>query len=440
MSTIDVVVIGAGLAGLSAARRLKARGASVTVLEARPRIGGRVLTERLRTGHVVDHGAQFLCDAHKRVSALVDEVGLTRIAPFKAGQYAYIGSPSAKPALAHAGDLPLSFLAKLDALQAYWRQERYQRSAAGAKRACWDNRSAAKFLRKLTFTDEAYRFLAGHLEGEFCAPLDTFSALELIEQAASVGGRQGEADSAQWFLAEGTGPLTDHLAGTLGVSLVLNAPVTRVQQEARSVTVHSTGTTYRARQLIVTAPPQLYGAIGGLPFLPENRQQVINGFRLGSVIKTVIVFAKPWWRARGLSGSILSPGAVCNAGLDASPPNGQVGILVLFSTSISGRRLGQTASEPERIVRVLEWLRSVTESAVPAPIAARSTDWTADPWSLGGYASRRGLGGWAAAPDLFAPVGNIHFAGTETATEWRSFMEGALQSGESAADAVCAAP
>lgn len=439
MSIVDVLVIGAGLAGLSAAQRLKSRGASVTVLEARPRIGGRVLTERLQTGHVIDHGAQFLSDDHKRLSVLVDEAGLTRVARSKAGQYAYFSSPAAKPALSEDGQLPLSFWPKLDALQMYWRIGRHQARVGKANRESWDSRSAAHYLRELAFTDEAYGFLAGFIEGELCAPIDTFSARELIEQAASVGGRKGEADSAQWFLAEGTGPLADHLAGILGASLVLHTPVTRVYQDADGVTVETAQTTYRARHLIVTAPPQLYGTMGILPHLPENRQRVIAGYQPGSVIKAVLVFEKPWWREQGLSGSLLSPGAICNAGLDASPPDGRAGTLVLFSTSASGRRLGQKTNEPDRIETVLEWLRSVAGQNVPAPIAARSIDWTTDTWSLGGYASRRGLGGWTEAPDLFAPVGNIHFAGTETATEWRSFMEGALQSAERAVDVLLAA-
>lgn len=438
MPIVDVIVIGAGLAGLSAARRIKGRGASAAVLEARPRIGGRVHTERLQSGHVVDHGAQFLSDGHKRLSALVDEVGLTRVARGKDGRDAYFNSPAAKPVFVEDGRLPLSLWARLDALQMYWRIGRHQKHVRIAPEASWESQTASQYLRELAFTDEAYRLLAGFLEGALCAALDMLSARELIEQAASAGGRQGEADSAQWFLVEGTGPLAHHLAGILGASVVLNAPVTRVHQDANSVTVETAHTTYRARHLIVTAPPQLYGTMGILPHLPKNRQAVIAGYQLGSVIKTVLVFEKPFWREQGLSGSFLNPGGICSAGLDASPPDGGAGTLVVFSTSASGRRLGQTTHEPDRIEKVLEWLRSVAGPNVPAPIAARSIDWNADPWSLGGYASRRGQGGWTEAPDLFAPVGNIHFAGTETANEWRSFMEGALQSAERAAHAVLA--
>ncbi len=442
MTTVDVIVIGAGLAGLSAARRLKERGASVIVLEARWRVGGRVQSERLgaghsaAAGHVIDLGAQFIGDAHTRVSALVDEVGLTRVPRNKRGNTVYLSSADAEPVLVRGDDLPLSFLCKLDVMQMDWRIGRRLEALRRADATALDGMTAARYLRQLAFTDEAYRFMAGFIEGEFCAPVEGFSVQELFEQAAAVGGRKGEADSAGWFLAEGTGPLAQHLADRLGGSIVLNAPVTRVEQGKGRVTVATAMATYHAGSLIVATPPQLYGTIGLLPLMPEHRRQVIEAYQPGSVIKTVLVFEAPWWRHRGFSGSLLSPGGICNAALDASTPNAGAGVLVLFSTAASGHRLGQKKAEDERIACVLDWLSVVNGAAIPMPIASRSVDWNADRWSLGGYASRRGPGGWSAAPDLFASIGHIHFAGTETATEWRSFMEGALQSAESAADAI----
>ena len=107
----DVVVIGGGLAGLAAARRLKQQGASVVLLEARDRIGGRVHSERLQTGQVIDLGAQFIGDGQTRISALVDEVGLTRLAPPGEGATVYLPYPGAEPILKHGTGLPLPLLA-----------------------------------------------------------------------------------------------------------------------------------------------------------------------------------------------------------------------------------------------------------------------------------------------------------------------------------------
>ena len=123
MSSVDVIVIGAGLAGLSAAQRLKERGASVRLLEARSRVGGRAQSERLETGRfqgagqVIDLGAQFIGDAHVRLSALVDEVGLTRVPRNSQGKNVYVCSTEAKHVVVSGDDLPLSGFGKLDAMQ-----------------------------------------------------------------------------------------------------------------------------------------------------------------------------------------------------------------------------------------------------------------------------------------------------------------------------------
>ena len=131
-------------------------------------------------------------------------------------------------------------------------------------------------------------------------------------------------------------------------------------------------------------------------------------------------------------------GGIFNAAVDCSPADGNVGILVLFATAASALRLSGMAAEGDRIASAVEWLKSLSGQVVPEPIVARSIDWNADPFSLGGYASRRGIGSWRTTPELFGPLQRVHFAGTETATEWRSFMEGALQSAERAASEVLA--
>ncbi|ESQ74781.1 NAD(P)/FAD-dependent oxidoreductase [Asticcacaulis sp. AC402] len=432
---VDAIIIGAGLAGLAAARHLMRDGASVRVLEARDRVGGRVQSERLASGHVIDLGAQLIGDAQTRISALVDEVGLTRVARNPVGDTVHMPSPGAEPVLARGGSLPLSLIGKLDALQALWDFDGRLKSFR-TDIDHLDAMTASDFITDMTFTRAPAAFLAGFIEGELCAPLDEVSAYELLDQSASVGGFDGERASADWYLSEGMAPVADHLATALGGDLILNAAVTEIEQHAEWHRVSTGAGTYRARNLVVTTPPQLYGKLGLLPLLPPERREVLATYRHGEVIKTILVFERPWWRDRGLSGDVFSPGSAFNAALDGSPANGGVGILVLFATAATARRLSQTQAECERISKALDWLRSLGGSPMPNPIAARSIDWNADPWSLGGYASRRPIRGWSATPDLFAASQRVHFAGSETATEWRSFMEGALQSAERAADAV----
>jgi monoamine oxidase len=431
----DAIVIGGGLAGLSAARRLRAAGASVVVLEGRSRVGGRVQSLRLGSGHTIDLGAQFIGDAQRRISALVDEVGLTRVAPHAVGNDMFKLSSDGETVFRRSNGLPLSLLGRLDALVAMLRLSLRLRSFRNDGERL-DAVSAAQFVRQMTVTRPTADLLAAYAEGEMCASLDDVSAYELLDQVASTGDVNGEANSAQWYLAEGTAPLADHLAAGLGDALLLNAPVTGIEAHGDWVTATAASGVYRGRHLIVTVPPQLYGRIGLLPLLPAERLPVIGDYKQGHVIKTILVFERPWWRDIGASGRAFGAGGLFNQALDSSPADGSVGILVVFATAACALRLRHAATEGERIARAVEWLTTLSGRAIPEPLVARSVDWNADPFSLGGYASRRGIGGWRATADLFTPAQRVHFAGTETAGAWRSFMEGALQSAERVSDEV----
>lgn len=432
----DVIVIGGGISGLAAAHRLKQKGLSIVLLEARDRLGGRIYTQRIEPGVVIDLGAQFLGDAQRRISALVDEAKLTRVAPHQKGDSLYSATTGDIPPLRLGGDdLPLSVIGQLDAYQATCRLSR-STSMDSADAARRDALAVAAHLGDITFTRQTQAYLLNSVESEFCMPGDEISALELWKQIQSIGGLKGQHSSEQWFLAEGTGSLIQHLANALGSSCVLNAAAFGVEQQPDSVTVRTRQGTFTAKQLIVAVPPQLYGRMGLLPALSYAQQKVIAEFKLGSAVKNIFVFPTPWWRERGLSGGGSRTGGLFNSMADASPASGKVGILVLFSTGTSGRRLAAARSEDLRINLLMKELSSWVGGPVPAPTFARSVNWNEDPWSLGGYASRRGLHGWVQAPDLFKSRGRIHFAGTETADEWRSFMEGALQSAERAASEV----
>lgn len=429
----DVVVIGAGLAGLSAARHLKRHGASVLVLEARGRFGGRVHSQRLDSGHMIDLGAQFIGDAQLHVSALADEAGLHRVPAVRQGDVLHVLPDKAGPLRLARDRLPLSLLDGLDALQTYWRLERAVARLAPGDRERLDSVTAASFIRARSIGEPAFRTLGGHIENELCTSLDSVSAYEMLEQGASIGGFAGETATMQWFLAEGAEGMTRFLANEIGPSLILNSAVHAVSQDKDGVAVFSAAGQYRAGHVVVAIPPQLYGAIGLLPVLPALRRRVIAGFRHGAVVKTILVFDAPWWRDSGLSGTIMSPGSTFSAAVDGSPADGNVGILVLFSTARGATTLGKRTIEAERVAEAMRWLHHAHGAPAPEPVAARSVNWSADPFSLGGYASRRGIGGWCAVPDLFAPFGRLHFAGSETATRWRSFMDGAIQSGLRAA-------
>jgi monoamine oxidase len=433
---VDVIVVGAGLAGLSAAKRLVDAGLSVRVLEARGRLGGRVHTQRLEGVTAIDLGAQFLGDVQPRISALATEAGLVRTSPHRSGWVLHRGVPGEPFARRRPESLPTSFLAGVDALQVAWRIQRTaaRLTQAGARRL--DSVAGSEFLSKRTLSKGARGLLGSLIEGELCMGLNEISAFELLSQIASVGGLSGEFGSTQYFLADGAEGLVRHVSKDLGSSIVLNAVVSGVYPEPDCVRVVTSLSDFRGRRVVITPPPQLYDAMGVTPYLPEAWRRAIGGYRLGVCIKTVLVFETPWWRRDGFSGVIEDSGGLFGPAVDASPADGRCGVLVVFSTAENGRRLGGVASESGRIQAALAWIAEAFGAPPPQPVSARLVDWNAEVFSLGGYASRRGIGGWLAAPDLFAPLGRLHFAGSETAGEWRSFMEGALGSGIRAADEV----
>lgn len=431
----DVIVIGGGLAGLATARQLQVQGADVLLLEARSRVGGRVHTEVLDTGQAIDLGAQFIGDAQSRISALVDQVGLTRVRPHEKGDHLYFQPDDGRPLRVSGDELPLPLPGQIDA---FFARRRFHRGVVAHRDRVGrlDVMPASVMIRKFTCTRVAASFLSGFVEGEMCVSLDDISAYELLSQAATIGGLGAQAASEQWFLAEGAGPLAQHLRAGLGRFVVLDSPVQRVEVKADRVSVETPRGIHSAAQLVVAVPPQLYERLSLLPWLPPEHASVLRRYQRGHAVKTLLAFDLPWWRTVGLSGRVQDPAGLFNVAIDASPGDDRLGLLVLFSTAASGRLLSATPTEAGRIELALGWLRGLGAATVPPLRAARSIDWNADPWSLGGYASRRAPGGWQEAPALFASRSRIHFAGTETATTWRSFMEGALESAERAAEAA----
>lgn len=430
----DVIVVGAGLAGLTAARELKRSGASVLVLESRDRVGGRVHSYRLEGGLTLDLGAQFIGDDHVLIQGLVDEAGLRRTPIHATGDMLYAAGGK-KARRGSLGSMPLSWFHQLDALQASARLERALARLNPSEPGALDRIDAAAFIKRLTLFETTAKAIGGYVEGELCTALSEVSAYEVLDQGRSVGGFAGERRSAGWHIADGASGLTEFLAQGLGAAVVPRAPVSRISQNQDGVTITVAGKVYQAGRVVIATPPALYASLGLLPALPLSWREVLGAWKPGSVVKTVLVFDRPWWRAHGLSGVVLSPGGVFSAAIDASPGDGP-GVLIVFSTAEGARALGTSADEPARIAEAMRWLERLSPVDVPSLVTGRSVDWSADPHSLGGYAGRRGLGGWGRAPDLFSPCGRIHFAGTETAHRWRSFMEGAIESGQRAANEI----
>lgn len=434
----DVIIVGGGLAGLTAARRAKEQGLSVLLLEARNRLGGRVHSEALPSGTRIDLGAQFISDHQPNVTALGKEAGISTHPVEVPGDYLFV-TGGGDVTRHDADEEPLSFTAQLRALWSYFRLGRSIEGFDPADMAALDAMDAATFIRSKIWGDDLDRLFGGSFGDSLCMRLSQVSAYEVSKQAESMGGMDGVENAEQWFIDGGAGILANHQAAHLEGAILTGAPVSSVVQDAEGVTVTSAVGPFRARRVVIAVPPQLYPTLGLMPALPAERQAALGTFQLGRVYKTLAEFETPWWRNGGLSGAIVNPGGLFHGISDATPAGAPTYLLVAFTSGPGADALGtQAPNEDARIAAFTRFLSETYRRDVPDAIGGRSYDWNADGFSLGGYASRRGLGGWSAASDLFAPFGHLHFAGTETADEWRSYMDGAIQSGERAARAILA--
>jgi len=443
----DVLIVGAGLAGLVAARDLIAAGRSVLVLEARDRVGGRIVNEPLGDGKVVEMGGQWAGPTQDRLLAVASELGIETFPTYDTGKKVlhFNGKRGT-----YGGTIPrISPLVLADVGQAQGRLE------ALAKRvptnAPWTARNADKldgqtfatWIRRNTATRSARMLLTLGAEAVFAAEPGDLSMLHVLFYSHAAGSFQRLIDTTggaqQDRFVGGSALIADRLAAALGDVVRLSAPVTRIEVASDGgVTATTPAGRFESRRVIVTAPPLLAGRIDYEPALPHWREQLTQRTPMGSVIKCQVVFDEPFWRADGLSGQATGDGEGTRVVFDNSPPDGSPGILLAFLEGDEARRLGR---EPAAVRR-----RAVIDSLVRyfGPLAGKperylERDWQQERWTGGCYGTLFGPNVWTRyGHALSAPVGPIHWAGTETATVWAGYMDGAVRSGERAAAEVLA--
>lgn len=444
----DVAVVGAGFAGLAAADRLRAAGASVVVLEARDRVGGRVCNDALDDGTPIDVGGQWVGPTQHRALALIERFGLRTFPTHATGDsllerrngqlVRYRGNiPRINPVvLADVGQAQarLDAMAKRVPLSAPW-------TAARAER--WDGMTFATWLRRNVATREARDLLALAVAAVWaCEPQD-LSLLHLLFYTHS-GGRFddliGTAGGAQeQRVVGGTVQMTERLAEALGDAVVLGAPVRRIAADDDGVTVTADGTTVRAARVIVALAPTLAARIDYAPALPAARDQLTQRVPMGSVIKCMAVYDEPFWREDGLSGQAASVEGPARVVFDNTPADGGPGVLLGFLEGRHARTLSP-ATGAERRDAVVGTFARLFGARAGRPRSYLERDWSLEPWSRGCYGGKLGPGAWTGfGPALRAPVGRVHWAGTETAERWSGYIDGAISSGEREADAVLAA-
>jgi monoamine oxidase len=443
MRDADVVVVGAGIAGLVAARRLSEQGTDVVVLEARDRVGGRTLNHDLGDGKIVEVGGQWIGPTQDRIIALVAELGLDTFVTYVDGDVAYrVGGSSGRansfPKLSDEafGDLvgamgDLEAMAATIDIAAPW-------DAPSAEE--WDSQTFSTFIKDRTKEPDARAMLELISGAVFTAASDELSLLHVLFYIRTAGSLPLLTDviggAQERRIIGGTQRISQVMADALGDRVVLGAPVRAIAQDGSSVTVDADGVTVRGRRCIVAVPPTVCDRIAFDPPLPGDRAQLQRRMAAGSVIKCNAIYDEPFWRADGFSGQIIDTTGPLTISFDNSPPDGVPGILMGFLEADHARELGRMPAE-ERKRLVLENLAHHFGPKALEPIDYVDRCWDEEEWTRGCYGANLPPGAWTRyGRAIRQPIGRVHWASAETATKWANYMDGAVESGERAADEV----
>lgn len=441
-----VVVIGAGLSGLSAAKKLHDAGVSVLVLEARDRVGGRTLSHETAQGDRIDLGAQWIGPTQDRMFKLVKEMGLSTFPQHSEGKKVLaLGNmvstyKSSIPTLSMVGAVDLGVT--IQRIESMVKDVPLDNPLSMDKSAEWDGMTVETWKRRNVKTQGAKALIDTAVRAIFAAEPSELSFLFFLHYLKLGGGllKMSEIKNGaqETRLAEGFQEVSKRLAAKLGDKVILNAPVKKIIQDKDGVTIVTEKGSVRGERVIVAIPPVLAGRIDYEPDVPPSRDMLTQRMPMGSVIKCVALYETPFWRKAGYSGEAIADRGAVKLVFDDSSRDGSHGALVGFMMGKDAKMWSGKGLAARREATIESFTRLFGPGAA-SPVDYIDQDWPAERWSRGCYSAIMGPGVLSAhAGALREPVGRIHWAGTETARIWTGYMEGAVEAGERAADEVVA--
>ncbi len=444
---LDTVIVGAGFAGLSAARTLMAEGRNdFVVLEARDRVGGR--TKPGRIGDIpIDLGGMWMGPTQTRLQGLAEHYRVRTYPTYLDGNAIFRIGNRERPGPREDLSKLLGIGGGLAFLLGRWKLQRLMADLDTTQP--WAHPEAERLdattvedwiVRNVLhpFPRTAFRTVCSSL---LCAEPAQVSLLFFLHYLKSGGGLDvlisADTGGAQNLMFHGgVHQISRFMADEIGDRLHLGAPVSTIEWHEGGVTVHSGAGTFTARKAIIAVPPTLLNHIHFTPALPQPKVALHDRLFMGSSIKFWVLYKTPFWRDKGLNGTILRDDVPMTPVMDVSPPGQENGLLVGF---FDGDRAIKHADMPvgERRAMVLEMLARHFGPAALEPLDYVDHDWTDEEWSGGCY-------GAFAPPGVFArygralrtPIGPLHWAGTETSPRWTGYIEGAIRSGERAAGEI----
>jgi len=453
---VDVAIVGAGFAGLTAALDLKRAGKSVVVLEARNRVGGRVVNKDIGGGEVSERGGTFTGPTQDALMALAKEMGVATIPQYNLGENVYFadGMRTTYSDTGPFGTAPPDPLIIPDLTTVVTRLDEMSKEVPvdgpwrSPRAAEYDRQTFQTWIEDNSASPRFQQIVPAATRPIFGAEPRELSLLFVLFYIAASGNEQNPGtfernfntrDGAQMFRFEGGSALIcARLAKRLGKRVVLRSPVTRIVQGRRSVRVESKKLNVNAKRVIMAVPPTLAARVDYKPNLPGTRDQLLQRLTQGTLIKVTAVYDRAFWRDAGLTGSAVSLSGPVNVTYDDSLPDGTPGVLFGFVGGDEARAFANR-SPADRRAAVLENFADYFGAPALQPTQYFETDWPGARWSRGGPTAIAAPGVLTGlAPIIRDPVGRIHWAGTETATFWNGYMDGAIRSGKRAAGEVLA--
>jgi monoamine oxidase len=437
MAVVDVVVVGAGLAGLATARRLTAAGKSVVVLEARDRVGGRTEGALLANGAAVELGGQWIGPTHTELLALVQELGLETFLTYDNGE----AITHRDGQLVRYGDetfgLPdeslMALGPMLEAIAELVESIDTSSPWASPNASQLDRLTLDSWLTAQTDDQVALKFMRLLVPALFSAETSEMSLLHFLFYLKSNAGLDalvattGGAQEAR--VVGGTHLISERMAEELKECVKLGAIVTSIDYQSDQVKVSYEGGDVSCQHVVVALPPTLAGRLRYKPTLPSHRDSLTQQVPAGSVIKFQVAYPEPFWRKENLSGFVLSMDEPFNVVLDNSPSDGSCGVLVGFLEGHHAR-VAATMTPDQRAKMVVGSLVTYFGAQAANPIQVLERDWMAEEFTRGCYGGRLAPGVWTQYGSALAePIGRIHWAGAETSDIANGYMEGAVRSG-----------
>lgn len=440
-----VVIVGGGFSGIAAAKALHQSNIPFILLEARDRLGGRTYTRQLDGKQYVDLGGQWIGPTQDRMYELAREHGIGWYDTYNEGKNLLDLNAKLR---SYTGLIPkMDVLSLINIDYVLKKLERLARKVSldspwsHPSASQWDSISLEAFVRKHCWTRNCYKVVRAGLETVYACEMNELSllhALFYIRSGTNLNNLLSiEQGAQQHRLKGGMQPLAEKMAEPFRNSVYLNAPVRSIRHTPSGVTVEAEGHSITTQRVILAVPPVLISAIQFSPELPLRKNQLLQKMSMGIVGKVLAIYPTPFWRTEGFSGQVVADEhAPFQTLFDASPAHAEWGALMAFCIADRARDFFSREEAERRKLTLTTFARYFGEQAA-TPQHYVDHCWANEAWTQGCYAALYPTGAWTNFQDtLAAPVGPIHFAGTETSKVWYGYIEGAVRAGERAAEEV----